>query len=83
MRIATRDCRVGWDFRKDFWAFRAVVGREEIWEGEAEGRVRMGWLVVGDMVVMVCGLALEEDVVVSPLGGSVEVLSWVILDGWF
>lgn len=85
MRISTREESVGWDFRKDFWAARAVEGRSEISEVLAEGRVRMGLLVLGEIVVIVEGEEgdVDVDVVVSPLAGIVEVLSCVMFAVWY
>lgn len=73
----TREESVGCDFRKFFCAFAAVGAREETSEGVAEGRVRIGLFVEGEIVVIVV-VGWEEEL--SPLAGRVEVLSWVILD---
>lgn len=82
MRISTREESVGWDFRKDFCACRAVMGSWEISAVVAEGRVRIGLFVEGEMVVIV-SVEGDEDGLVSPLAGMVEVLSCVILRvGW-
>lgn len=73
-----REESVGWVVRNCFCAVEAVGAREEISEGDAEGRVRIGWFVEGEIVVIVSG---EGEEVVSPLAGRVEVLSWVIVEG--
>lgn len=73
-----REESVGWDFKKFFWAFAAVGAREETSEGVAEGLVRIGLFVEGEIVVIVVVDWEEEEV--SPLAGRVEVLSWVMLD---
>lgn len=73
-----REESVGWDLKKFFWAFAAVGAREETSEGVAEGLVRIGLFVEGEIVVIVVVDWEEEEV--SPLAGRVEVLSWVMLD---
>lgn len=77
-----REESVGWDFKKFFWAFAAVGAREETSEGVAEGLVRIGLFVEGEIVVIVVvdWEEEEEEEEVSPLAGRVEVLSWVMLD---
>lgn len=66
------------DLRKDWKAFRAVVGREAIWEAVAEFRIRMGLFVDGDIVVIGWKSVVVVLLFVSPFVGSVEVLSCVI-----
>lgn len=55
----------------------AVVGSWAISDDVAEVRVRIGLFVEGEMVVIF--VEEEEEDVVSPFAGMVEVLSCVIL----